>query len=233
MENNWEFGRPPSALELVQNNFFSNFLRKVIHVFVRLSFRYYHRFQTVHKERLAGIQAKIIVANHASHLDVLALFSAFPLKDINRIRTFAAKDYFFKNSFLRCIAFFFANVIPMDRQGGGVESLSYAGRALTEGGIFIIFPEGTRSIDGEIHAFRPGIGMLGLQYRVAMIPVYIDGSFACQKKGACFPKPHKIRIIIGDPIDFSHLDNNRQNWEKITRELEARIKNLKEEIRHV
>lgn len=233
MENNWEFDRPPSALELVQNNFLSNFLRKVIHVLVRLSFRYYHRFQTVHPERLEGIQSKIIAANHSSHLDVLALFSAFPLRDINRVRTFAAKDYFFKNPFLRCMAFFFANVIPIDRQGWSAESLAYAGRSLAAGGVLIIFPEGTRSVDGEIHAFRPGTGMLVLRYRVPMIPVYIDGTFSCQKKGDCFPKPHKIRIIVGTPIDFSHLENNRQSWETITSALELRIKNLKEEIKHV
>ncbi|HOY10510.1 MAG TPA: lysophospholipid acyltransferase family protein [Candidatus Omnitrophota bacterium] len=233
MENDWKFDRPPSALELVQNNVFSNFLRTALHVIVRLSFLCYHRFQTVHPERLEGIQSKIIAANHSSHLDVLALFSAFPLKDINRIRTFAAKDYFFKNPFLRCVGFFFANVIPIDRQGWSAESLSYAGRALAEGGIFIIFPEGTRSVDGEIHSFRPGIGMLALHYGVAMVPVYIDGTFSCQKKGDCFPKPHKIRIIVGTPIDFSHLENNRQSWETITSALELRIKNLKEEIKHV
>ena len=225
----WVYAPPPGALDFVQNNFISNALRVVIHCFVRLSFRYYHRFKVIHAERLNGLGAAIIVANHASHLDTLALFSSFPLAQVNSLRALAAKDYFFSNPVSRSLAFFFANVIPIDRRGMSPGSLGFAEKELTGGRKLIIYPEGTRSVDGEIHSFRPGIGLLALRSRVPVVPLYIEGTYASQPKGMFFPRPRQIVVSVGEPVEYKPTDESQMDAQGIAQDLERRVRTLKEE----
>jgi 1-acyl-sn-glycerol-3-phosphate acyltransferase len=226
----WEYEAPPTLFDTVQDNFLSAGIRKVIHFFVRLSFRYYHRFEIVHQERLQLSDGFILAANHASHLDTLAVFCAFPLKKINRLRPLAAKDYFFVNPIVRCLAFFFANVIPMERKQAGAESIVFAGKKLQEGNDLLIFPEGTRTDNGEIKQFHPGIGILALKFDVPVVPLYIQGTFESQSRGMILPRPEKIRLVIGEAVHYKELSNTKENWQKIAADLETRVRQLKSEV---
>jgi long-chain acyl-CoA synthetase len=69
----------------------------------------------------------------------------------------------------------------------------------------LIFPEGTRSEDGQMKAFKPTAGYLALQYNVDVLPVYLDGTFEAFPKGSWWPKFRKLEVRIGAPIEVAPL----------------------------
>lgn len=227
----WKYDAPPTIFDFVQNNIFSNGVRVFLHCFVRLSLIFYHRFEAHNNKALSLITPCILAANHSSHLDVLALFSSFPISRINRLRSLAAKDYFFSNPMLMMIGFFFANVIPVSRGGISPKSMRYCGEKLAGGFSLIIFPEGTRTIDGKIHDFHPGTGMLALKYNVPIVPVYIDGTYQSQRKGMMLPRPKKIKIIFGNPIDYSGVENSKDGRQHVANDLKKQVTMLSDKIR--
>ena len=97
----WEYGPPPSELDLVRNHPAARAVRIVLHMLLRAYLRVFHRYRVRRGGRLARLRGHLIVANHASHLDALVLMSAFPLRRVNRVRSLCAKDYFFRHRFHR------------------------------------------------------------------------------------------------------------------------------------
>ena len=92
------------------------------------------------------------------------------------------------------------NAIPIDREGFGIAGIKESLRRLKNGEMVLIFPEGTRTPDGEIKQFRPGITSLAVRSRSAILPVAIAGAFQCWPKTRTFPRPGKIRVHYGRPI---------------------------------
>src|SRR5207244_11635318 len=96
----------------------------------------------------------------------------------------AASDYFFQSVPPLWIAAVIMNALPFARQIRARKSLSLCQELLANPGtILIIFPEGTRSITGEIREFKSGIGALVAGRDVAVVPCFIDGSFRAWPKG--------------------------------------------------
>ncbi len=87
----------------------------------------------------------------------------------------AARDYFFDTPLKRAYFENFTNLIPMDRHGTLRESLRLAGEALQQGYNLLIFPEGTRSPDGQMREFKPTLGYLALTYGVDILPAVPPG----------------------------------------------------------
>ena len=103
----------------------------------------------------------IVVANHSSHLDFsLVGYALGAIGD--DIRVLAAKDYFFNTPARRFLASNFTSLMPFDRERAQLESLEDALAELARGRSVLMFPEGTRSADGEIHEFKSGAGFLAL-----------------------------------------------------------------------
>ena len=73
-------------------------------------------------------------------------------------------------------------------------------RRVRKGGIVLLFPEGTRSRDGELAEIKSGISALALRARVPVVPVAIAGTFEAWPRSRPFPRPHAIRIVFGAPI---------------------------------
>ena len=146
----------------------------------------------------------IIVANHSSHLDLPAVRKVIgPYAET--LHAMAAKDYFF-NTPLK--AWFFAtcmNALPLDREANAADSLAFCKTVLDNGRAILLFPEGTRSLNGEMRAFKPGIGVLAMELDVPLIPVYMHGTFQSWPKGRRLPRPGKVQVRIGPPVDFSEL----------------------------
>src|SRR6267142_3738904 len=111
--------------------------------------RCYHRLSIVGRENLPTDRSFVMVANHASHLDVLSLLSALPLSKLHRAFPAAARDYFFVRVPRLLLAAVVVNALPFDRRFDIRHSLSLC-RTLLEnpGNILLIFPEGTRSVTG-------------------------------------------------------------------------------------
>ena len=159
-------------------------------VAIRAALRIYNRFEIAGREHLPRDGSFVLVANHASHLDAVALLSALPLASLNRAYPLAARDYFCANELRFALTAIIANVMLFDRNSKGVDGLKLCQRMLDErGNVLVMFPEGTRSIDGHVGMFRRGVGLLLAGTRYPVVPCYLDGTFRAWPKGALVPRP--------------------------------------------
>jgi long-chain acyl-CoA synthetase len=147
----------------------------------------------------------IVVANHSSHLDMGFVRHALGTYGED-IVSLAAQDYFFDKSPLRR-AFFenLTNLRAIDRRSGLRASERQAAEILAEGRTMLVFPEGTRSPDGEIHDFKPLLGHLSLTYGVDILPVFLGGTREAMPKGQRLPTSRDLFARIGPPLEVDDL----------------------------
>lgn len=179
------------------------------------------------REHLPAGGPYLIAANHTSHLDYGALFAATGAPPD---RTFAlgARDYFF-NTPLRAVFYSTLNVLPFERHGSFVADLQLCRRALEMGKILVVFPEGTRSVTGELLPFKPGIAMLALWVGVPIVPAGIEGAFEALPKGTYLPRRRPLTVRFGPALQMapyqerrSTLSNHRL-YRAIVEDLRVRI----------
>ena len=155
-------------------------------------------------EHLRGNGPFIFAANHSSHLDAPVVLAALPGRLRRRVRVAAAADYFFTNRVKGLLVSTTLNAFAFERKGPGREaSLEEARRLLCIGQSVLIFPEGTRSPDGQIHLFKRGVGTLALAAGVPAIPIHIEGAHAAWPKGAFWPRRQHIVVRFGAPLCFA------------------------------
>jgi long-chain acyl-CoA synthetase len=148
----------------------------------------------------------IVVANHASHLDMGLV--KYALGSYGRdLVALAARDYFFDDSrpLRRAIVENFTNLAPIDRHAGLRQTLREVGQLLEQGKTVLIFPEGTRSPDGSIREFKGAVGHLALRHEVDILPVYLGGTFEAMPRGRRFPTKRELVARIGPPLTVEHL----------------------------
>lgn len=211
-------------------------LAKPFEAFCRIMFKVYCPLTISGRENLPE-PPFIICSNHASHLDSAMLMAAtgFPFQKIGLI---AAKDYFFDTSH-RFYLHFMMNLVPIAR-GTGSRALKdsiIACRSFLESGGYalIIYPEGTRSITGEMVRFKEGAAILAHDLDIPMVPACVLGSDHSLPKGAYMIRPHDIAVRFGKPIkarDWLSYDevNDRKAvfnaYRLTTVELENRVRAL-------
>jgi 1-acyl-sn-glycerol-3-phosphate acyltransferase len=152
----------------------------------------------------------ILVANHNSHLDTVALLSLFPLGIINKVHPVAAADYFLCNRFIKWFALHIAGIVPIERKvrDVGQQLFSPALEELDKGSILIIFPEGTRGEPEMMGKMKNGIGhLVSARPDVPVIPVFFYGLGKCLPKGEVLLVPFFVDAFIGEPL---HWEGNRQ-----------------------
>src|SRR5215212_11765236 len=164
---------------------------------LRLCLRIYHRFEIVGHEQLRTNRSLVIVANHSSHLDTLCILAALPVRKLHRTYPAAATDYFFQRVSRNWMAAMI-NALPFGRKAHVRRSLSICSQVIRESGnILILFPEGTRSTTGETHVFKPGVAAVVAGCDAAVVPCFLQGTYQAWPKGHRFPRPKKIRLIVG------------------------------------
>jgi long-chain acyl-CoA synthetase len=175
----------------------------------------------------------LVVANHASHLD-MGLVKVAMGEQGERLVALAARDYFFDSPLKRAYFENFTNLIPMDRSGSLRESLRLAGESLTQGFNLLIFPEGTRSPNGELMEFKPTTGYLALSFGVDILPVYLHGTHNALPKGAWWPKFDDLEVRIGPVLELGKLREKVKGLAKsegyriATRMAEESVRGLRE-----
>ncbi len=136
----------------------------------------------------------IVACNHASHLDPMILGAAFD----RPLHFMARRTLFDTPGFAWLIRQ--NNAFPLDRDGDSRDALRAFGARLEGGNAVVMFPEGTRSLDGNLQEMKPGIGMLAVRNLAPVLPVYIRGSYAAWPRGKSLPRPHALRVYIGGII---------------------------------
>ena len=147
----------------------------------------------------------IVAPNHTSHLDMG--LAKMALGEAGRdLVALAAADYFFDNKYKRAYMDNFTSLVPMERSGSLRQSLRHARSFLDRGYNALIFPEGTRSMTGEMADFKPVIGYLALTSKVGILPVYLWGTYEAMPKGSNLIRSRDIGARIGRYLSIEELE---------------------------
>ena len=190
------------------------------------------------RENLRGLSGPVlVVSNHVTYLDIAWILPALPARLRNRLATAMggerlarmrrpSSDLRFFERFLEHLRYFLAlslfNVFPLPQQSGFLQSFTYAGNLADRGWNVLVFPEGKTTENGNMTAFRSGIGLLAKHLNIPVVPMYLQGLFEMKQHERIFARPGHVQVTIGSPVRFeSDLDAN-----KIARELERRVREL-------
>ncbi len=183
---------------------------------LRIMFVVCSRYRCLDRHKLPDEGAVLVCCNHQSFLDPPLVGSAF-----NRRLNFLARKTLFRNPlFGRIIASL--DAIPLEQHGLGMAGLKESLRRLKRGESVVIFPEGTRSRDGEVQKLQPGFCVLARRSAVTVLPMGLDGAFDAWPRWSPLPRPGVIQLAVGDPIPpdvVSQLDDAA-----LTAEVERRIR---------
>jgi 1-acyl-sn-glycerol-3-phosphate acyltransferase len=195
-------------------------LRTLAALVMRAWLRTYHRLEILGREHLPAEGSFILAANHSSHLDTLCLLAALPMRKLHRAFPAAAQEYFFVGVPRLAAAAILVNALPFARQTHVRQSLDLCRQLLANpGNILILFPEGTRSMTGQLGKFRPGIGLLVAGANVPVVPCCLKGAFEAWPKGRRLPRPRRVQLRIGEPRNYSTLPPGRESAEHIADEI--------------
>lgn len=141
----------------------------------------------------------LVISNHQSYLDP-AIIGA----QLRRPMSYLAKSELWKNPALgwlitRLYAF------PVRQGAGDKGAIEETIRRLKEGHLLNIYPEGSRTEDGELLPIQRGVALVIRKAHVPVIPVVVDGSFDAWRKGSLLPTSHPIRVLIGKPVRMDQM----------------------------
>jgi 1-acyl-sn-glycerol-3-phosphate acyltransferase len=170
--------------------------------------------------------AFVVVANHTSHLDAPALLAALPPNRAPDTHAVAAYDYFFTRPWLGALATSLVNAVAIER-AHGVDALAPVGALLARGHGVIFFPEGTRSMTGELQRFRCGVGALLAGANVVAVPAWIEGASRLWPKGHRCPRPGRLAVRFGAGVSYGHARASTDGWKGVAADLERRVRALR------
>ena len=170
----------------------------------------------------------ILIANHASHIDTLVLMCLFSTSQLLKVHPVAAMDYFFNTRFRSFLFKTLIGAIAVKRQRAKFSKedvFAEANQNLRNGHILIIYPEGTRSTDGEIREFKTGAAHLARSNPdVPVIPIFINGPDKVMPKYDFLPVPFICDVYLGTPM-YLGGDSKQEFTEKIFQEV-LRLKQM-------
>ena len=177
------------------------------------------------RQHVPATGGALVLSNHQSHLDPPLIGVAS-----NRRLNYLARETLFR---FAPFAWFIRSVgsIPIDREGSGLSGLKETLKRLRQGGAVVIFPEGTRSRDGEVAPLKPGFSALARRANVPLVPVGIEGAFAAWPRRRKFPLPAPIAIVFGPPLEPSVVASYTDR--ELVAEVERRIRVCHEAAREL
>ena len=181
-------------------------------------------FRVVHPERILNSGGAIIAMNHQSFVDPPLIWICCK-RDIY----FFARKSLFSWPILGPLLPKMNN-IPVDRDGADTGALKTVIKLVRAGNCVTLFPEGTRSSDGQIQPAKAGIGMIIAKTMAPVIPMRIFGAFEAFPRDRKLPIRHPITIVVGEPIYFTEADvtgNPREIYQKLSDRVMEAIKEIK------
>src|SRR5256885_9473546 len=163
----------------------------------------------------------IFAANHSSHADTSLILHALSDRARDRTVVAAAADYWFKRPLLGNLVSLVMNTFPFSRTGGAQAQLDASSRLLKSGWNLVLFPEGSRSTDGRIQEFKPGVGHLANETGTPVVPLHIRGAHRIMPKGQKLPLPGPARVRIGKPMTLEPKEGSREFTARILKAVRA------------
>lgn len=166
--------------------------------FCGLMFRLLFGLRVEGTERVPRSGAALLLANHASHLDPPLVGVASP----RQLRFLARETLFFWPLGWLIDSL---GAVPIKRDGSGIAGFRATLKILRGGEALVLFPEGTRSVDGQLQPLKPGFCAVARRSRAVLVPIGIAGSFAALPRGRKLPRLKRIVLQFGVPIAFDEI----------------------------
>jgi 1-acyl-sn-glycerol-3-phosphate acyltransferase len=175
----------------------------------------------------------LLCSNHASHVDSAALMTASG-RNFRTLALLGASDYFFHSRRVRWSVSPLMNVIPIERRPGRkslATCLAVCRQFLeqTRGGL-ILYPEGTRSPDGEMRTFKTGAALFAIELGIPVVPAHIEGTHRILPKGQSVPRPRPLTVRFGEALSLATLP---RSGESIRDQRRFAVEQLARNIRHL
>lgn len=186
-------------------------------------------------ENLENIEGPVIfAANHESHLDTPLILASLRRRWRRKIAPVMWKEYFdahfhperhslvehWTNSILYALITVLFNGFPIPQaEAGAGESIRYMGELVEEGWSILIFPEGERSLTGEIGRFFSGVGMIASHLHLPVVPVQLRGVGRVLPPGATRPHRGPVEVAIGAPLSLQS-----QSYAALARQVEDAVR---------
>jgi 1-acyl-sn-glycerol-3-phosphate acyltransferase len=187
-------------------------------IFFRTVYATYFHWRVFNPERVPETGPVILASNHASFIDP-PLVGAGLKRGIN----YLARESLFRFPGVGALLHSW-QAVPVDREGGGAAGLKAILDRLLAGGGIILFPEGTRTSDGQLQPARSGIGLVVVKSAAPVVPVRVFGTYAAYGRHIKFPRPRRISVKYGEPMLFKASRAEAKNCSK------PRLKELYQEI---
>lgn len=196
---------------------------------------WYTARRTVNREAFEDLKPPVLfVANHSSHIDTPVIMRALPRKWRQRTAVGAAADYFYKNRLIAATVSLIFNTVPIERKGGGLEggSAEHLHKILRQRWNLLLYPEGSRSRDGELHRMRSGAAVLAAQHGIPIVPVYVEGTHQAMPPGRVWPtrkfwkRRYPVSVRFGEPVIPAPGEHRRDITDRLQAffdEQEARV----------
>jgi len=211
----------PEKRELMADMRVYQFSTRIFKLFLLI----WHRLKIRGAKNIPDRGGVLLASNHASFLDPPVVGVGYRGRPVH----FMARDTLWNSKFG---TWWMTKVgcIPVSRGTGDIKALKLTIKALKEGKVVSMFPEGTRTEDGELQEAKGGIGFIIEKSGCVVVPAYIDGTYKAHPKGTKFIKPCKVTITYGKPItqeDFQALGSGRKAYDAHAALIMQRIADIK------
>jgi 1-acyl-sn-glycerol-3-phosphate acyltransferase len=205
-----------SAREAVSRTAAQIIVYDVLRVLARIAVVLLFRMRCKGRKNIPADGPVLVCANHQSSLDPPLIGLAFD----RRLNYLARKSLFSNPVFRRIIEFL--DAIPIDRDGTGLGGLKETLRRLKRGELVLLFPEGSRTRDGQMSPLKPGFIAVARRSRAPLLPAAIDGAFDVLPPDTWLPRPATVHVVIGRPITADEAD--ALDDDALLAELERRLR---------
>jgi 1-acyl-sn-glycerol-3-phosphate acyltransferase len=196
----------------------------------QILFAVFFKLRVIGRENVPLTGGALLATNHQSYIDP-------PIVGVGLTRKihFMAR----KSLFDRFAPFGWLisrlNAFPVERDRGDVGAVREALRRLNSGAAIVVFPEGTRTLNGDIGSLKPGIFVIAGRAGVPIVPTVIDGAFESWPRWRKTPRPYPIIVAFGEPIVPERFDNDADAMAAACRErmltLQSKIRESRKGIR--
>ncbi|CAA6805363.1 MAG: 1-acyl-sn-glycerol-3-phosphate acyltransferase (EC [uncultured Sulfurovum sp.] len=179
----------------------------------------------VGKENLPTKGPAVLIANHNSHLDTMVIMSLFSLKTLEKVRPIGAEDYFCNKPYKKWLSKNLIDLIALKRRPSKADGHPFGEiyKALDNGEIVLLFPEGSRGDPEVMKPFKTGIAHIAKDYpTVPVIPLSIYGAGRALPRGEALFVPFIMDVNVGEAVYYGGEDKftYTHNLQKIVLNLE-------------
>ena len=200
-----------SDVKLPKDARYAKFLRVILGPF----FRFYFKYKCIDKENIKD-GAGIIVGNHQSYLDGFMVNNVFTTKEMND-NYYIATALHFKSKTMKYLANH-GNIILVDANKNLKNTLQAAAKVLKNNKKLIIFPEGARTRDGQLHEFKKTFAILAKDLNVPIYPFVLKGAYEAFPYNKKFPKRNNVSVQF-----LERIEPNNKTVEELVEETKSNI----------